>query len=400
MLSNNFNSDSQQKLIEISANTNQYLMKNVHPMYVPRNHSPWTQRDNDMLIDIIAKCGTQKPEWGMISLSIPGRNGQSILQHYKEMLARGEIQPLQDSPPNNPFGDMTRMTFLPCYEEILRSFIEASFYDGIQMDIDFIKEEAREFYYTPYAIAERITYEEFSKKKKQIHTNEQKDTCTEEFKTVCLRRESQFQISHQNMIKDIEESGLTEPLFSDHWVRDFMKRNKLSVRHAHFRRRGTIDENEVKDFLTSLVSAINAYGWAMVFNMDEASVRVNNGNDKTIAPVGAEEIIILGDKNEKECFTCIATCSKLRKHELIMLGVGTTDLCCRKYGKNAMTWPSLGGWVDEMTMICYLNWLSTDVSFRKPCALVLDQYPSHITRLVKYVAASLNIELIYPCFHL
>lgn len=50
MLSNNFNSDSQQKLIEMSANTNQYLMKNVHPMYVPRNHSPWTQRDNDMLI--------------------------------------------------------------------------------------------------------------------------------------------------------------------------------------------------------------------------------------------------------------------------------------------------------------------------------------------------------------
>lgn len=35
----------------------------------------------------------------------------------------------------NLIGEMTKMTFLLCYEKILCSFIEASFYDDIQMDM-------------------------------------------------------------------------------------------------------------------------------------------------------------------------------------------------------------------------------------------------------------------------
>lgn len=46
----------------------------------------------------------------------------------------------------------------------------------------------------------------------------------------------------------------------------------------------------------------------MVFNMDETSVRINNGNDKTIDPTGTEEIIIISEKDNKECFTAIGTC--------------------------------------------------------------------------------------------
>lgn len=70
--------------------------------------------------------------------------------------------------------------------------------------------------------------------------------------------------------------------------------------------------------------------------MDETSVRINNGSNKTIAPVGTEEIIIPGDKNEKECFAYIGSCSRFQKFDLIVLGVGTTDQCCRKFGTNAM----------------------------------------------------------------
>ncbi|KAK8863852.1 hypothetical protein M9Y10_011543 [Tritrichomonas musculus] len=46
-------------------------------------------------------------------------------------------------------------------------------------------------------------------------------------------------------------------------------------------------------------------------------------------------------------------------------------------------------------MIQYLNWFSTNVSMYQPCALVLDQYPSHTTSLAKEVAQELRIELIY-----
>lgn len=59
------------------------------------------------------------------------------------------------------------------------------------------------------------------------------------------------------MIEEFEKSGLREPVFSDHWVRNFMDRNHLSFKQAHFRRRGVIDEDELAAFVSSLVDAIN-----------------------------------------------------------------------------------------------------------------------------------------------
>lgn len=81
----------------------------------------------------------------------------------------------------------------------------------------------------------------------------------------------------------------------------------------------------------------------MVFNMDETSIRINNRNNKTIAPIGEEEIIINGDQDTKECFTAIGNCSKLEKFKLIVLGVGTTYRYCHKFGANAEAWSFLRG---------------------------------------------------------
>lgn len=390
------NDDAQQKFTDMALNPNNFLVHNSHPMYESRKHLPWTQKENETLNSVVANAGSKKTDWSLLSLSIPGRSGHSIHQHYNEMISKNGAECESNvTTQTNPFGDITKMTFLPCYEEILCSFIEASFYEGIQMDMEFIKDEAREFYYTSYVIAERITYEIFSRKKKQIYTDAQKNTYTDDFTNECRQREIRFENSIHYMIQEIEESGLTEPVFSDHWVRNFMDRNRLSFRHAHFRRRGIIDETEVETFVSSVVTAINTYGWQLVFNMDETSVMINNGSNKTIAPVGIDEIIITGDKNEKECFTCIGSCSRLKKYDLIVLGVGTTDQCCRKFGTHAMAWPSLGGWVDELTMVRYLNWFHSNVSSGNQCALILDQYPSHCTPLVKEVAQQFNIQLIY-----
>ena len=70
-----------------------------------------------------------------------------------------------------------------------------------------------------------------------------------------------------------------------------------------------------------------------------------------IIPIGEEEIIITGEKDLKECFTAIGTCSKNQKYKIIVLGVGTTYRCCQKFGANAEAWPSQSGWVDELAMI-------------------------------------------------
>lgn len=116
----------------------------------------------------------------------------------------------------NPFENMTKRTFLPCYEEILSSFTKASFMDCIQMDFEYIKEEARNFYYTPYVIAERISYEIFSRSKKQIYTTFTKNRYTEEFISECCERESRYHNSTIFILEEIKESGLPEPQFSDY----------------------------------------------------------------------------------------------------------------------------------------------------------------------------------------
>ena len=242
----------------MSLNPKHFLIHNSHPIYESRNHLPWTQKENETLKSIISNAGPKKHDWSLYSLSIPGRSGHSIQQHYKEMIASNDVECISNvTEQMNPFGDMTKMTFLPCYEEILCSFIEASFYDGVQMDIEFIKDEARELYYTSYVIAERITFEIFSRMKRQIYTTIQKNMYTAEFKIECRKRERRFEDSADCMIEEIEKSGLREPVFSDHWVRNFMDRNRLSFRQAHFRRRGVIDEDEVAAFVSSLVDAIN-----------------------------------------------------------------------------------------------------------------------------------------------
>ena len=72
-----------------------------------------------------------------------------------------------------------------------------------------------------------------------------------------------------------------------------MKRNLLSVRQTYFRRRGIIDEKEISSFITAMVSAINKYGWAMVFNMNKTSVRNNNGSNKTLPQLELKKSLFL-----------------------------------------------------------------------------------------------------------
>lgn len=106
------------------------------------------------------------------------------------------------------------------------------------MDQDFFRQEAIDLYYTPYVIAERVTYEIYSRGKLSIYTDATKTRYTQEFISDCRARESRYTESTQEMVKDIEEINLQEPAFTDHWVADFMARNHLSFRHAHFKRRG------------------------------------------------------------------------------------------------------------------------------------------------------------------
>ena len=385
---------SVQEMIEFQQNPNHYLLHHIVPFSISRNHLPWSPNEDELLIQITNKLGVE-PKWGMMAMSFPGRTGQAVHDHYKALLSEGRASAIINQSEKPPFGDITHRIFLPVYEEILTSIIAAYFEEGTQMDDQFLIDEARELFYTPYVLAERITYELFSRNGRQIYKEENKYSYTDEFKEECRERTIMYEESTEKMVNELEEIEFNEPVFSSHWIKDFMSRNSLSFRKAHFKRRGDIKNEEVELFIAQFKQAIAKYTFDHIFNVDETSVRLNNSSDMTIAPTGSDEIIIPTSKNIKENFTAIATCSINHKYDLIVLGVGKTERCCTKFGSNAIAWPSSAGWVNEQVMIDYLLWFSKNVSLSQPCALLLDQYPSHCTDKVKGLAALLNIELIY-----
>lgn len=87
--------------------------------------------------------------------------------------------------------------------------------------------------------------------------------------------------------------------------------------------RGIIDEADT--FISSVVIALNTYRWKLFFNINETSVMINNRRNITFSPLGIEDTIIIWNKNEKECFTCIGSCSRYKKYDLFVLSMGTTN---------------------------------------------------------------------------
>lgn len=151
------------------------------------------------------------------------------------------------------------------------------------MDLDFIREEAIELCYTPYCNSREDDIRRIFKK---------------ESKNYCRYKKTNV---HSRIHFHIQRKGEKKYNDSAHW--------ESSIRtKCIYWSLGSKFYDEIANFLKTLSKAIRKYGWSMVFNMDETSVRINNGNDKTIDPTGTEEIIIISEKDNKECFTAIGTC--------------------------------------------------------------------------------------------
>lgn len=191
---------------------------------------------------------------------------------------------------------------------------------------------------------------------------------------------------------------------SQSWVLKFMKRNNLVFRSAHLERRGSIDSDNVDDFLTKLADALITYGKKRILNVDETLINTFNNHMKQIAPKGQSNIKVTKDKySEKEGTTYLATISldpELR-FPLYIIAKGKSDVCEQKYKlekNDDLIRHSINGWTTADTMIDYLNWLSKLMN-GEPCALLLDTYRAHMQKKVLDEANKLRIELIFipPC---
>lgn len=121
-------------------------------------------------------------------------------------------------------------------------------------------------------------------------------------------------------------------LASSHWRQGFLKRQGLSMRLPHFKRRRISDDGAVARFLNRMEMVQTQYTLDRLLNMDETSWIYNQHGRWTIAERGADEVQIETRFDDKARITAIATISADGdKLPLWVIAKGTTTECERRF---------------------------------------------------------------------
>ena len=191
---------------------------------------------------------------------------------------------------------------------------------------------------------------------------------------------------------------MDERRLSYRFINDFTKRNKLSFRMIRSKKREEVDQSQVELFITEVNNIIEYLPLNRIFNMDETPVNFVFLHGKVLANVG-DQVTAHLPNDFKQSFTAICTISlDCKLFPTIFLATGKTDLCHRQFDGIETRYPykimHSGGNTSTDVMFDYLELLH-DWANKEPCALLIDQYRSHITSPVVAKASKLNIELIY-----
>ena len=106
------------------------------------------------------------------------------------------------------------------------------------------------------------------------------------------------------------DDEIKEVQFSNKFVSDFKKRNHLSSRKAHYRRRPkVVTKEKISNWVKKVRTLIDSVPHDRILNADETSVRILQNNLLTWAEMGSDSVTILVDDDEKKMITAMATIS-------------------------------------------------------------------------------------------
>ena len=201
---------------------------------------------------------------------------------------------------------------------------------------------------------------------------------------------------------DLENRGhLPKRLFSNHFLKDFCKRNKFSFRKMRKKKRSDIDEKEVDLFVNEYAEAFASYPWYLILNADETPWNFVYYRGEVLAITGKEEVDAQLPDDYRKSFSVLATIgADGKKYPPLFIAKGKTSASERQFDnmksepERYSVYHSEGGNTDEGVMIYYLHQVHKWVD-KAPCALILDRYPSHETETVQEEARKLGIKLIY-----
>lgn len=356
---------TQQLLIKMALKPAEFLMNNSYPFFESRKGVKWTYEEEELLI-LIMNQNSNGLTFAFLSLCFPGRTGKQVHKHFMLLVKAGRINDprSKETKKRHQFNPICKRYFLPNAEKDLKDEIIELTTKGVHVTEEMVKEKAMVYYKTPWILAERAAYQEFERNGLMIYEGDS-ERYTDEFIQLTEEIRSKFNIDiaidedeeedyHETVIKEIlTKYKLLQPKFTHTWFKKFLKRNRLSLRLAHYIRRGAIDMKYVKKFIKKLAKYILEHGWECVYNMDETACRINNGSRKAVAPIALEVIEVDAKRNEKECFTVVATCTKNSTLPLIILKRGMSTKVKSvsskiRSGNKAEIWPTMNkqGWMN------------------------------------------------------
>jgi hypothetical protein len=195
-----------------------------------------------------------------------------------------------------------------------------------------------------------------------------------------------------------------KPRFTRHWRQQFLRRNNLSLRRPHTRRRPTVSDEAVATFLADVDTAFAEYGRRNIYNLDETHWALINAREITIAPRGQEGVAVNFSGDPKMGITVIAIISAAgEKMPLWVICKGTSERCEKRFrehfasqirGHQLMVCHQISGWTDKVISKTVLRWVS-ERNNNAPKCLLWDVYSAHREEGVKGYAARKGTKLIY-----
>lgn len=253
-----FNLGYQDNLRKLIENPVLFLMNNGIPFFEPRNNRPWSDEEDELLI-AITKYMNFNPVFPLLMMCFPGRSGKAIYHEFLKLIDQKKIDICEGIEQPNKYYSFIRKYFIPKCEKTLANQIKILSRKGIQITESKIRSMAIQYYKIPWIVCERATFQSFIHDGKEVYKNddEYSDDFLEMYNNLLSHFSNDFKSlaeeekSRNIMVADsmIEDFGLPKPKFSYPWIKAFLKRNRLSFRHAHYARRGKIDQAHVTNHI-------------------------------------------------------------------------------------------------------------------------------------------------------
>ena len=184
---------------------------------------------------------------------------------------------------------------------------------------------------------------------------------------------------------------------SSHFITDFKKRNHISSRSLHAKRRPIVSQDSINTFVERIRQLLSTVDHGRIINCDETSWRAFPNGILTWAETGSDSININVMSNEKESLTVIASIkADGTKIPLYFIAKGKTQACeASQIGDVSPHMPahSENGWTTAETFSGYLIFLRQHFNDDDEIHLILDSYKAHICETVRNLANALKIKL-------